>query len=152
MGEFSFFFFERIDVVVQMTLGAILNDGPNNGRRRRSASKVPFKAPNIVWRAKIHVRDHRGRVLPGLSLSIERIPMKPNGQKIFREYITDDNGAIVIRDLCVPELTREGVEVVVNNDIFQLKRISFHQDREGSSLLVGELKFTEEEMRYYALL
>lgn len=138
--------------MVQMTLGAILNDGSNDGRRRRSASKVPFKAPNIVWHAKIHVRDHRGRVLSGLSLRIERILTKSNGRKFFREYITDDYGAIVISDIRVPELTREGVEVVVNNDIFQLKRISFRQDGKRSSLLVSELKFTEEEMRYYALL
>lgn len=135
-----------------MTLGAILNDGPNDGLRRCSASKVPFKAPNTVWRAKIHVRDHRGQPLPGLLLSIERIPMKPNGRKNFREYITDDDGAIVIRDIRVPELTREGVEVVVNHDIFRLKRISFRQDGERSVLLVSELHFTEEEMRYYRLL
>lgn len=138
--------------MVQRTLGAILNDRLNYGRRRKTASKTPFKALNTVWRAKIHVRDHRGRVLSGLSLSIERILTKSNGRKFFREYITDDNGAIVIPNLRVPELTREGVEVVVNNDILRLKRISFRQDREGSSLLVSELKFTEEEMRYYALL
>lgn len=151
MGETSFF--ERIDVVVQMTLGAILNDGPNNGRRRRSASKVPFKAPNIVWRAKIHVRDHRGRVLPGLSLSIERIPQTPeNSRNRFREYITDSDGAITISDLNESEMTQTGVRVIVNNDILRLKRIVFRKDGERSVLLVSELSFTKEEMRYYSLL
>lgn len=122
MGETSFF--ERIDVVTQ----------------RR------------VWRAKIRVRGHRRQMLSGISLSIERIPMKPNGQKIFREYITDDDGAIVISDIRVPELTREGVEVVVNHDISRLKRIVFRKDGERSVLLVSELSFTKEEMRYYSLL
>ena len=122
MGETSFF--ERIDVVAQ----------------RR------------VWRAKIRVRGHRRQMLSGLSLSIERIPMKPNGQKIFREYITDDDGTIVIPDIRVPELTREGVEVVVNHDISRLKRIVFRKDGERSVLLVSELSFTKEEMRYYSLL
>lgn len=122
MGETSFF--ERIDVVAQ----------------RR------------VWRAKIRVRGHRRQMLSGISLSIERIPMKPNGQKIFREYITDDDGAIVIPDIRVPELTREGVEVVVNHDISRLKRIVFRKDGERSVLLVSELSFTKEEMRYYSLL
>lgn len=145
MGETSFF--ERI-VVVQMTLGAIFNDG----RRKRSVSKIPFKAQSLVWPAKIRVRDHQGQMLSGLALNIERIPMKPNGQKIFREYITDDDGAIVILDIRVPELTREGVEVVVNHDISRLKRIVFRKDGERSVLLVSELSFTKEEMRYYSLL
>lgn len=122
MGETSFF--ERIDVVAQ----------------RR------------VWRAKIRVRGHRRQMLSGLALNIERKPMKPNGQKIFREYITDDDGAIVIPDIRVPELTREGVEVVVNHDISRLKRIVFRKDGERSVLLVSELSFTKEEMRYYSLL
>ena len=122
MGETSFF--ERIDVVAQ----------------RR------------VWRAKIRVRGHRRQMLSGLALNIERKPMKPNGQEIFREYITDDDGAIVIPDIRVPELTREGVEVVVDRDISRLKRIVFRKDGERSVLLVSELSFTKEEMRYYSLL
>ncbi len=151
MGEASFF--ERIDVVVQMILGAMLNNGPNYGRRKRSVSKIPFRAPSLVWRAKIHVRDHRGRVLSGLSLSIERIPKTPeNSRNRFREYITDSDGAITISDLNESEMTQTGVRVVVNNDILRLKRIVFRKDGERSVLLVSELHFTEEEMRYYSLL
>ncbi len=152
MGEASFF--ERIDVVVQMTLGAMLNNGPNYGRRKRSVSKIPFRAPSLVWRAKIHVRDHRGRVLSGLSLSIERIPKKPKNSReiLFQEYITNSCGSIVIPDLNESEMRRTGLQIVVNNDICRLKRIFFRTDRERSSLLVSELHFTKEEMRYYSLL
>lgn len=132
-----------------MTLEAIFNDG----RRKRSVSKIPFKALSRVWSAKIRVRDHQGQMLPGLSLSIERIPKNPeNSQNFFQEYITDPDGVIEILNLNESEMTRTGVRVVVNNDILRLKRIVFRKDGERSVLLVSELHFTEEEMRYYSLL
>lgn len=118
-------FFERIDVVAQ----------------RR------------VWRAKIRVRGHRRQMLSGISLSIERIPQTPeNSRNRFREYITDSDGAITISDLNESEMTQTGVRVIVNNDILRLKRIVFRKDGERSVLLVSELSFTKEEMRYYSLL
>ena len=148
MGETSFF--ERI-VVVQ-TLGATLNNGPNYGRRRSSTSNI-LSAQSDVWRAKIHVRDHQGQMLSGLALDIERIPKNPeNSQNFFQKYITDPDGVIEILNLNESEMTRTGVRVVVNNDILRLKRIVFRKDGERSVLLVSELPFTKEEMRYYSLL
>ena len=123
MGETSFF--ERIDVVVQ----------------RR------------VWRAKIRVRGHRRQMLSGISLSIERIPQTPeNSRNRFREYITDSDGAITISDLNESEMTQTGFRVIFNHDILRLKRIVFRKEGERSFLLVSELSFTKEEMRYYSLL
>ena len=111
-------------------------------------------APSRVWRAKIRVRGHRRQMLSGLSLSIERIPKNPeNSQEIlFQEYITNSRGWIVIPDLNESEMTQTGVRVIVNNDILRLKRIVFRKDGERSVLLVSELSFTKEEMRYYSLL
>lgn len=150
MGETSFF--ERIDVVAQ-TLRATLNNGPSYGRRKRSVSKIPRRAPSRVWRAKIRVRGHRRQMLSGLALDIERIPKNPeNSQNFFQEYITDSDGVITISNLNELEMTQTGVRVIVNNDILRLKRIVFRKDGERSVLLVSELHFTEEEMRYYSLL
>lgn len=132
-----------------MTLGAIFNDG----RRKRSVSKIPFRAPSRVWRAKIRVRDHQGQMLSGLALDIERIPKNPeNSQNIFREYITDPDGVVTILDLNESEMGQAGLQVVVNNDILRLKRVVFRKEGERSFLLVSELRFTKEEMRYYGLL
>ena len=134
------------------TLGATLNNGPNYGRRRSSTSNI-LSAQSDVWRAKIRVRGHRRQMLSGISLSIERIPQTPeNSRNRFREYITDSDGAITISDLNESEMTQTGVRVIVNNDILRLKRIVFRKDGERSVLLVSELSFTKEEMRYYSLL
>lgn len=149
MGETSFF--ERI-VVVQ-TLGATLNNGLNYGRRRSSTSNI-LSAQSDVWRAKIHVRDHRGRVLSELLLGIQRIRKNPENSReiFFQEYITNSRGWIAISDLNESEMTRAGLQVVVNNDILRPKRIFVRKDGERSRLLVGELHFKKEEMRYYGLL
>lgn len=135
------------------TLRATLNNGPSYGRRKRSVSKIPRRAPSRVWRAKIRVRGHRRQMLSGLALDIERIPKNPeNSQNFFQEYITDSDGVITISNLNELEMTQTGVRVVVNNDILRLKRIVFRKDGERSVLLVSELSFTKEEMRYYSLL
>ena len=135
------------------TLGATLNNGPNYGRRRSSTSNI-LSAQSDVWRAKLHVRDHRGRVLSELLLGIERIRKNPENSReiFFQKYITDRQGSLVISDLNESEMTRKGLRVVVNNDILRPKRIVVRKDGERSSLLVGELCFTKEEMRYYDLL